>query len=111
MTTAFFEACWRRSCRVTNLFVPEAIYDELNVRGLNAVAIWCSAGVGALAGIRLVARSAASAHERCAAYRFVAVPHDRQQAHGRALRLQALNRTDFQLRSIVNSFDGRAVSR
>ena len=110
MTTAFFEACWRRSCRVTNLLVPEAIYDELNVRGLNTAAMWCPAGVGALAGIGLVAHSAASAHERCAAYRFVAVPRGGQQAHGRALLAQALNHNDFQLKSIANSFDERALN-
>ncbi|WP_433526660.1 MgtC/SapB family protein [Nocardia pseudovaccinii] len=104
------------------------IRDGLNVRGLNTAAtLWCSAAVGALAGAgmfttaaagavavmvvnialraagRAVDRQPDSAAEQPASYVFVAVTNDEQEAHVRALLVQALTRTDFRLLSVASA--------
>lgn len=104
------------------------IRDGLNVRGLNTAAtLWCSAAVGALAGAgmfttaaagavavmvanialraagRAVDRQPDAAAEQPASYAFVAVTNDEQEAHVRALLVQALTRTDFRLLSVSSA--------
>lgn len=104
------------------------IRDGLNVRGLNTAAtLWCSAAVGALAGAgmyttaaagalavmvvnialraagRVVDRHPDAAAEQPASYVFVAVTNDDQEAHVRALLVQALTRTDFRLISVASA--------
>ncbi|WP_433192390.1 MgtC/SapB family protein [Nocardia sp. CA-107356] len=104
------------------------IRDGLNVRGLNTAAtLWCSAAVGALAGAgmfttaaagavavmvvnvalraagRAVDRQPDAAAEQPASYVFVAVTNDEQEAHVRALLVQALTRTDFRLISVASA--------
>ncbi|MEV4124091.1 MgtC/SapB family protein [Nocardia sp. NPDC049707] len=104
------------------------IRDGLNVRGLNTAAtLWCSAAVGALAGAgmfltaaagalavmvvnialraagRAVDRHPDAAAEQPASYVFVAVTNDDQEAHVRALLVQALTRTDFRLISVASA--------
>ncbi|WP_063040271.1 MgtC/SapB family protein [Nocardia pseudovaccinii] len=103
------------------------IRDGLNVRGLNTAAtLWCSAAVGALAGAGMFTTAAAGAvavmvvnialraagravdrqpdaAEQSAAYVFVAVTNDEQEAHVRALLVQALTRTDFRLLSVASA--------
>ncbi|WP_040690111.1 MgtC/SapB family protein [Nocardia vinacea] len=104
------------------------IRDGLNVRGLNTAAtLWCSAAVGALAGAgmfttaaagavavmvvnialraagRAVDRQPDAAIEQPASYVFVAVTNDEQEAHVRALLVQALTRTDFRLLSVSSA--------
>ncbi|MET8873782.1 MgtC/SapB family protein [Nocardia sp. NPDC004604] len=104
------------------------IRDGLNVRGLNTAAtLWCSAAVGALAGAgmfttaaagtiavmlvnialraagRAVDRQPDAAAEQLASYVFVAVTNDEQEAHVRALLVQALTRTDFRLVSVASA--------
>jgi putative Mg2+ transporter-C (MgtC) family protein len=99
--------------------------DGLNVRGLNTAAtLWCSAAVGALCGAgqfsiaaagsavvlianvvlrrvgRAVDRRPESGAEHTAYYTFRAVTRDDAEAHIRALLVQSLTRTDFQLLSI-----------
>ena len=101
--------------------------DGLNVRGLNTAAtLWCSAAVGAgmftvaLAGTalvvvvnvalraagRVVDRRPDTGDERPTFYTFVAVTRDEQEAHVRALLVQALTRTEFRVRSIASSNTG-----
>ncbi|WP_378742389.1 MgtC/SapB family protein [Nocardia brasiliensis] len=107
------------------------IRDGLNVRGLNTAAtLWCAAAVGALAGAgmfgtaaagtvavvgvnvalraagRAVDRQPEAGHEQPASYAFVAVTNDANEAHVRALLVQALTRTDFQLISISSANTG-----
>ncbi|QIS04041.1 MgtC/SapB family protein [Nocardia brasiliensis] len=107
------------------------IRDGLNVRGLNTAAtLWCAAAVGALAGAgmystalagtvavvavnialraagRAVDRQPESGNEQPAAYAFAAVTNDENEAHVRALLVQALTRTDFQLVSISSANTG-----
>ena len=102
--------------------------DGLNVRGLNSAAtLWCSAAVGALAGAgmftvasagtalvvvvnvalravgRVVDRRPDTGDEHPTTYTFVAVTRDEQEAHVRALLVQALTRTEFRVRSIGSS--------
>ena len=102
--------------------------DGLNVRGLNTAAtLWCSAAVGALAGVglfrvaiagtvvvvavnvllrmigRIVDRRPETGDESPTTYTFVAVTRDDQEAHVRALLVQALTRTDFRLQSIASA--------
>jgi putative Mg2+ transporter-C (MgtC) family protein len=102
--------------------------DGLNVRGLNTAAtLWCSAAVGALAGAgmftvasagtvlvvvvnvalravgRVVDRQPDTGDEHPTTYTFVAVTRDEQEAHVRALLVQALTRTEFRVRSIGSS--------
>jgi putative Mg2+ transporter-C (MgtC) family protein len=102
--------------------------DGLNVRGLNTAAtLWCSAAVGALAGAgmftvalagtvlvvvvnvalraagRVVDRRPDTGDEHPTTYSFVAVTRDEQEAHVRALMVQALSRTEFRVRSIASS--------
>ncbi|WP_433733839.1 MgtC/SapB family protein [Nocardia sp. CA-129566] len=104
------------------------IRDGLNVRGLNTAAtLWCSAAVGALAGAGMFTTAAAgtlavvvvnialraagravdrhpdAAAEQRASYVFVAVTTDEQEAHVRALLVQALTRTDFRLISVASA--------
>ncbi|QIS12073.1 MgtC/SapB family protein [Nocardia arthritidis] len=104
------------------------IRDGLNVRGLNTAAtLWCSAAVGALAGAgmystalagtvavvavnialraagRAVDRNPVSTEEQAASYVFVAVTNDDNEAHVRALLVQALTRTDFRLVSVSSA--------
>jgi len=104
--------------------------DGLNVRGLNTAAtLWCSA-VGALAGAgvftvalagtvpavvvnvalraagRVVDRRPDTGDERPTFYAFVAVTRDEQEAHVRALLVQALTRTELRVRSIASSNTG-----
>ncbi|MEV5832523.1 MgtC/SapB family protein [Nocardia sp. NPDC052112] len=103
------------------------IRDGLNVRGLNTAAtLWCSAAVGALAGAGMYTTAAAGAlavmlvnialraagravdrqpdaAEQPASYVFVAVTSDEQEAHVRALLVQALTRTDFRLISVASA--------
>lgn len=104
------------------------IRDGLNVRGLNTAAtLWCSAAVGALAGAgmfttaaagavavmvvnialraagRAVDRQPDAAAEQPASYVFVAVTNDEEEAHVRALLVQALTRTDFRLLSVSSA--------
>ncbi|HXA89481.1 MAG TPA: MgtC/SapB family protein [Mycobacterium sp.] len=105
--------------------------DGLNVRGLNTAAtLWCSAAVGALAGAgmftvafagtvlvvvvnvalraagRVVDRRPDTGDEHPTTYTFVAVTRDEQEAHVRALLVQALTRTEFRVRSIGSSNTG-----
>lgn len=102
--------------------------DGLNVRGLNTAAtLWCSAAVGALAGAgmftvaqagtvlvvvvnvalraagRVVDRRPDTGDEHPTTYTFFAVTRDEQEAHVRALLVQALTRTEFRVRSIASS--------
>lgn len=102
--------------------------DGLNVRGLNTAAtLWCSAAVGALAGAgmfpaafagtvlvvvvnvalraagRVVDRRPDTGDEHPITYTFFAVTRDEQEAHVRALLVQALTRTEFRVRSIASS--------
>lgn len=99
--------------------------DGLSVRGLNTAAtLWCSAAVGALAGAgmypiatlgtaavitanvalrplgRRIDREPSGGAEVSVDYRFQAVCADNAEAHIRALLVQALTGTDFQLRAI-----------
>ncbi|HWE91318.1 MAG TPA: MgtC/SapB family protein [Pseudonocardiaceae bacterium] len=102
--------------------------DGLNVRGLNTAAtLWCSAAVGALCGtgqftvaaagtvvvlianvvLRRVGRavdhrpeSGREPADHPAHYTFRAVARDDAEAHIRALLVQSLTRTDFQLLSV-----------
>jgi putative Mg2+ transporter-C (MgtC) family protein len=105
--------------------------DGLNVRGLNTAAtLWCSAAVGALAGAgmftaasagtvlvvvvnvalraagRVVDRRPDTGDEHPTFYTFVAVTRDEQEAHVRALLVQALTRTEFRVRSIASGNTG-----
>ncbi|KIA63489.1 MgtC/SapB family protein [Nocardia vulneris] len=107
------------------------IRDGLNVRGLNTAAtLWCAAAVGALAGAgmystaaagtvavvvvnialraagRAVDRQPEAGGEQPASYAFAAVTNDDNEAHVRALLVQALTRTDFQLVSISSANTG-----
>ncbi|MFI6169527.1 MgtC/SapB family protein [Nocardia sp. NPDC051052] len=107
------------------------IRDGLNVRGLNTAAtLWCAAAVGALAGAGMYSTAAAgtvavvgvnvalraagravdkqpeAGHEQPASYTFAAVTNDDNEAHVRALLVQALTRTDFQLISISSANAG-----
>ncbi|WP_069160869.1 MgtC/SapB family protein [Nocardia altamirensis] len=107
------------------------IRDGLNVRGLNTAAtLWCAAAVGALAGAGMYSTAAAgtvavvavnvalraagravdkqpeAGHEQPASYAFTAVTNDDNEAHVRALLVQALTRTDFQLISISSANTG-----
>ncbi|MFE9577967.1 MgtC/SapB family protein [Nocardia sp. NPDC006044] len=107
------------------------IRDGLNVRGLNTAAtLWCAAAVGALAGAGMFSTAAAgtvavvgvnvalraagravdkqpeAGHEQPASYSFAAVTNDDNEAHVRALLVQALTRTDFQLVSISSANTG-----
>jgi putative Mg2+ transporter-C (MgtC) family protein len=102
--------------------------DGLNVRGLNTAAtLWCSAAVGALAGagmfpvafagtvlvvvVNVALRAAGrvvdprpeTGDEHPITYTFFAVTRDEQEAHVRALLVQALTRTEFRVRSIASS--------
>ena len=102
--------------------------DGLNLRGLNTAAtLWCSAAVGALAGAgmftvalagtvvvvavnvvlravgRVVDRLPDTGDEHPTTYTFLAVTRDDQEAHVRALLVQALTRTEFRLRSIAST--------
>jgi putative Mg2+ transporter-C (MgtC) family protein len=102
--------------------------EGLSVRGLNTAAtLWCSAAVGALAGAGMFGTAAAgtvavvainvalrwvgrtidrhpeSGGEQSAAYVFTAVTDDANEAHVRALLVQALTRTDFRLVSIAST--------
>ncbi|WP_063001893.1 MgtC/SapB family protein [Nocardia mikamii] len=104
------------------------IRDGLNVRGLNTAAtLWCAAAVGALSGAGMYGTAAAgtvavvivnialraagrkvdrrpeSGHEQPAHYAFTAVTDDAHEAHVRALLVQALTRTDFQLVSVASA--------
>ncbi|HEY2060059.1 MAG TPA: MgtC/SapB family protein [Amycolatopsis sp.] len=99
--------------------------DGLNVRGLNTAAtLWCAAAVGSLAGAglyrvavagtavvvavnvllralgRIVDRRPETGDETPARYSFEAVTRDADEAHVRALLVQALTRTDFRLLSV-----------
>jgi putative Mg2+ transporter-C (MgtC) family protein len=99
--------------------------DGLNVRGLNTAAtLWCSAAVGALAGAgmypiaalgtaaviianvvlrplgRGIDRQPTGGDEVATGYRFEAVCAEPAEAHIRALLVQAISGTKFQLRSI-----------
>ncbi|EWM16703.1 MULTISPECIES: MgtC/SapB family protein [unclassified Kutzneria] len=108
--------------------------DGLNVRGLNTAAtLWCSAAVGALAGAglyepaiagtvvvlvanvvlrwvgRVVDRTPASGEETTTSYTFMAVTKDDAEAHIRALLVQSMTGTSFQLQSVSSrnsSVDG-----
>lgn len=107
------------------------IRDGLNVRGINTAAtLWCSAAVGALAGAgmlttaaagtiavvlvnialraagRAVDRAPEAAAEQPAAYTFVAVTNDENEAHVRALLVQSLTRTDFRLVGVSSANTG-----
>ena len=102
--------------------------DGLNVRGLNTAAtLWCSAAVGSLAGAGLYSVAAAgtvvvvganvllrwlgravdrrpdTGDETPTRYIFQAVTRDATEAHVRALLVQALNRTDFCLLSVLST--------
>jgi putative Mg2+ transporter-C (MgtC) family protein len=102
--------------------------DGLTVRGLNTAAtLWCSAAVGSLAGAglyqvagagtvvvvavnvalrplgRVIDRRPESGDETPTVYTFHAVTKDDAEAHVRALLVQALGRTDFQLASVHSS--------
>lgn len=102
--------------------------DGFNVRGLNTAAtLWCSAAIGSLAGAgmldvavagtvvvvvvntalraagRRVDRRPESGGEQTTQYSFVAVTDDAHEAHIRALLVQSLTRTDFQLAAIASS--------
>lgn len=100
--------------------------DGFNIRGLNTAAtLWCAAAVGALAGagmyptavagtvavvvvntaLRTVARTVDrpvtdGPEAQVALYAFTADTDDDHEAHVRALLVQSLTRTDFQLNSI-----------
>ena len=99
--------------------------DGFNVRGLNTAAtLWCAAAVGALAGAglyetaavgtavvlaanivlrrmgRAVDRHPQAGEEIATYYTFMAVAKDEAEAHIRALLVQSLGRTDFQLLSV-----------
>jgi putative Mg2+ transporter-C (MgtC) family protein len=99
--------------------------DGLNVRGLNtAASLWCSAAVGALAGAgmypiaalgtaavvianvvlrplgRRIDHYPTGGEEVAVGYRFEAVCAEPAEAHIRALVVQALSGTTFQLRGI-----------
>jgi len=102
--------------------------EGLTVRGLNTAAtLWCSAAVGALAGAglfqiavagsavvvtvntvlrplgRVVDRRPETGTETPTSYVFTAVTRDADEAHVRALLVQALNRTDFALCSVASA--------
>jgi putative Mg2+ transporter-C (MgtC) family protein len=102
--------------------------DGLDLRGLNTAAtLWCSAAVGALAGAgmftvalagtvgvlvvnvalraagRIVDRRTETVDEHPTTYTFLAVTRDDQEAHVRALLVQALTRTEFRVRSIAST--------
>ncbi len=102
--------------------------DGLNVRGLNTAAtLWCAAAVGALAGAgmyptavagtvgvvlvnvalrvvgRIIDRRPDTGDEHPTNYTFFAVTRDEQEAHVRALLVQALTRTEFRVRSIAST--------
>ncbi|HEV3360021.1 MAG TPA: MgtC/SapB family protein [Pseudonocardiaceae bacterium] len=102
--------------------------DGLNVRGLNTAAtLWCAAAVGALAGAglfeiaavgtlvvlaanivlrrmgRAVDRRPQAGEEVTTYYTFLAVARDEAEAHVRALLVQSLSRTDFQLLSVSST--------
>ncbi|AHI00345.1 MgtC/SapB family protein [Kutzneria viridogrisea] len=99
--------------------------DGLNVRGLNTAAtLWCSAAVGALCGAglyepavagtvvvllanvalrwvgRMVDRRPDSGEETTTKYTFMAVTKDEAEAHIRALLVQSMSGTGFQLQSV-----------
>jgi putative Mg2+ transporter-C (MgtC) family protein len=99
--------------------------DGLNVRGLNTAAtLWCAAAVGALAGAgmytaalagtvgvlavnvalravgRVIDRRPGTGDEHPTTYTFFAVTRDDQEAHVRALLVQALTRTEFRVHSV-----------
>jgi putative Mg2+ transporter-C (MgtC) family protein len=111
--------------------------DGLNVRGLNtAASLWCSAAVGALAGAGMypiaalgtaaviianvvlrplghrLDRNPTGGDELSVGYRFEAVCAEPAEAHIRALLLQAISGTTFQLRGIrsYNTGSDRQVS-
>ncbi|MEU6558679.1 MgtC/SapB family protein [Nocardia nova] len=109
------------------------IRDGLNVRGLNTAAtLWCAAAVGALSGAgmygtaaagtvavvivnialraagRAVDRQPESGNEQPAHYAFTAVTDDENEAHVRALLVQALTRTDFRLLSVASANAGKS---
>ncbi|MBF6182103.1 MgtC/SapB family protein [Nocardia otitidiscaviarum] len=102
--------------------------DGFTVRGLNTAAtLWCSAAIGALAGAgmlptalagtvvvvvvntalraagRRVDRRPEAGDEQHTRYSFVACTDDAHEAHTRALLVQSLTRTDFQLVSVASS--------
>lgn len=102
--------------------------DGLNVRGLNTAAtLWCAAAVGALAGAgmyptalagtvgvvtvnvvlrmvgRVIDRRPDTGDEEPTHYTFFAVTRDEQEAHVRALLVQALTRTEFRVVSIAST--------
>jgi putative Mg2+ transporter-C (MgtC) family protein len=101
--------------------------DGLNLRGLNTAAtLWCSAAVGALAGagtftvalagtvvvvaVNVALRAVGRVVDRLPdtgdehpTYTFLAVTRDDQEAHVRALLVQALTRTEFRLQSIAST--------
>ncbi|WP_306364233.1 MgtC/SapB family protein [Nocardia sp. CC227C] len=102
--------------------------DGFNVRGLNTAAtLWCSAAIGALAGAgmlptalagtvvvvvvntalraagRRVDRRPEAGDEQHTRYSFVACTDDAHEAHTRALLVQSLTRTDFQLVSVASA--------
>ena len=102
--------------------------DGLNLRGLNTAAtLWCSAAVGALAGAgmfavalagtvlvvvvnvalravgRVMDRLPDTGDEHPTTYTFLAVTRDDQEAHVRALLVQALTRTEFRVQSITST--------
>ncbi|WP_236788022.1 MgtC/SapB family protein [Amycolatopsis sp. GM8] len=102
--------------------------EGLTVRGLNTAAtLWCSAAVGSLAGAglytvavagtavvvavnivlrplgRVVDRRPDTGTETPTSYTFLAVTRDDDEAHVRALLVQALGRTDFALRSVEST--------
>jgi putative Mg2+ transporter-C (MgtC) family protein len=98
------------------------------VRGLNTAAtLWCAAAVGALAGAgmyptalagtvgvvavnvalrvvgRVIDRRPNTGDEQPTTYTFYAVTRDEQEAHVRALLVQALTRTEFRVVSIAST--------
>ncbi len=105
--------------------------EGLSVRGLNTAAtLWCSAAVGALCGSgmystalagaivvvvvntamrylgRTIDRHPAAGTEEPTRYLFAAVTDDANEAHVRALLVQALTRTDFRVVSIASRNTG-----
>jgi putative Mg2+ transporter-C (MgtC) family protein len=104
------------------------IRDGVNVRGINTAAtIWCSAAVGALAGmgylpeallaallvvaihlalrpvaLALERQRLADAEERDIAYRFEATCRAASEAHVRALVTQAVSASKFRLRAVAS---------
>lgn len=100
--------------------------DGVNVRGINTAAtIWCSGAVGVLAGAGYVAEAALGAvlvvvahvalrplarqldrmpateeSEVLTIYRFLVVCHSAEEAHIRALVVQAISRDEFVLRAV-----------